>query len=205
MKMVKLLSIVALVILTACNGSQVETVVEEAEESPAREFWNRITALCGQAFEGELVSGSGRAFAGQRLVMHVLSCSDDVIHIPFNVGDNLSRTWILTYENDRILLKHDHRIEDGSDDPVTMYGGWTSNAGRAGIQFFPADEETRERIGYAFHNIWWITVSETAFTYNLRTVMGTNPPFTVSFDHTNPVEIPERSWGYEDFVPAQER
>lgn len=181
----------------------VDTSASQKENPGAGEFWNKLKALCGKAFEGELVSApTNDDFAGKRLVMHVLSCDDEQILIPFNVGDNLSRTWIFTYKNDRITLKHDHRKQDGSDDELTMYGGTTTNSGLQHIAVFPADEETLDRIEPAATNVWWITVDETAYTYNLRR-LGTERVFTVSFDLTQEVEIPEPSWGWEDFSAGE--
>ncbi len=178
---------------------EVETQETINETAGAKEFWNSLKALCGKAFEGELVSApTNDDFAGKRLVMHVLSCDDEQILIPFNVGDNRSRTWIFTYKDDRITLKHDHRMEDGSDDELTMYGGTSTNSGIPGIAVFPADEETLEVIEPAATNVWWVTVDENAYTYNLRR-LGTERVFTVSFDLTQEVEIPEPSWGWEDF------
>lgn len=181
----------------------VETADTQKENPGAREFWNKLKALCGKAFEGELVSApTNDDFAGKRLVMHVLSCDDEQILIPFNVGDNLSRTWIFTYKDDRITLKHDHRKQDGSDDELTMYGGTTTNSGLPHIAVFPADEETLNRIEPAATNVWWVTIDETTYTYNLRR-LGTDREFKVSFDLTQEVEIPEPSWGWEDFSDGE--
>lgn len=177
----------------------VETVEKSTENPGAKEFWNSLKALCGKAFEGELVSDpTNDDFVGKQLVMHVLSCDDEQILIPFNVGDNLSRTWIFTYKNDRITLKHDHRLEDGSDDELTMYGGTSTNSGLPGIAVFPADEETLEIIKPAATNVWWVTVDEEVYTYNLRR-LGSERVFTVSFDLTQEIETPAPSWGWEDF------
>lgn len=60
----------------------------------------RIVAHCGQAFEGRLAANEpadpNDPFVGQRLVMHVRQCSDDELMIPFHVGEDRSRTWIIT-------------------------------------------------------------------------------------------------------------
>jgi len=174
-------------------------VVEAIENTGAKDFWENLKAICGKAFEGKLVSAPANDdFADKKLVMHVLSCDDETILIPFNVGDNLSRTWIFSYKNGRIQLKHDHRMQDGKNDAVTMYGGTTTNSGMASMQMFPADQETLEVIPAAFSNAWWVTIDSTAFTYNLQRI-GTNRLFTVSFDLTNEVEKPAPSWGWEDF------
>lgn len=99
-----------------------------ADTTGTKQFWDSLKSHCGKAFEGKIVNApDGDDFYGKRLVMHVLSCNDDEILIPFNVGDNRSRTWVLKYKNNRIELKHDHRHEDGTSDKVTMYGVWRND------------------------------------------------------------------------------
>lgn len=170
------------------------------QAGPVDEYWSSLEAICGQAFEGRLIeSPEGEdGFAGLRLIMHVRQCSDSVIRIPFVVGDDRSRTWVLTRKGDRIELKHDHRHEDGSEDEVTMYGGTTTNAGRAAEQYFPADEETRQTIEAAFSNVWVMRLhpGET-FTYGLWR-LGTPRVFQIDFDLSDPVEPPPAPWGWED-------
>lgn len=168
-----------------------------AQDKPGNQrFWESLKKHCGKAYEGEIMTPSENdPFTGKRLVMHVVDCGEDFIHIPFFVGDDKSRTWILTMENGLIKLKHDHRHEDGSEDKVTQYGGTASNTGMAGIQFFPADQETTDLIPYAANNVWWITVDETSFTYNLRRI-GSDRFFSVKFDLTKEVESPGPAWGW---------
>lgn len=168
-----------------------------AQDKPGNQrFWESLNKHCGKAYEGEIMTPSENdPFTGKRLVMHVVDCGEDFIHIPFFVGDDKSRTWVLTMENGLIKLKHDHRHEDGSEDKVTQYGGTASNTGMAGIQFFPADQETTDLIPYAANNVWWITVDETSFTYNLRRI-GSDRFFSVKFDLTKEVESPGPAWGW---------
>ena len=164
------------------------------------QFWQKLKEHCGKTFEGTVTSGTtaNDVFSGKRLVMHVLSCSASQLLIPFNVGENRSRTWILTKVKDRIELKHDHRHEDGTNDAVTMYGGTTTNSGLPGIAVFPADQLTATTIPAAATNVWWITINNTTFTYNLRRI-GSDRLFTVTFDITKPIEKPLPSWGWENF------
>ena len=68
----------------------------------------------------EMAPEGATGFVGKALVMHVRDCRAERIRIPFMVGDNRSRTWVLTRQGDRIELKHDHRHEDGSADTVTQ-------------------------------------------------------------------------------------
>jgi hypothetical protein len=164
------------------------------------QLWQKLKQHCGKTYEGTVTSGAttNDGFSGKRLVMHVLSREENQLLIPFNVGENRSRTWILTKANDRIELKHDHRHEDGTNDDVTMYGGTSTNSGLPGIAVFPADQMTATTIPAAATNVWWITINNTTFTYNLRRI-GSDRLFTVTFDITKPVEKPLPSWGWEDF------
>ena len=130
--------------------------------------------------------------------MHVRSCDKNKIRIPFFVGNDSSRTWVLTLDEAGILLKHDHRHTDGSPDKITMYGGHTSHFGSSSRQFFPADQETSDLLPAAIGNIWWIDlVPGEYYAYNLRRV-NTDRLFTVRFDITVPIDPPGKPWGWED-------
>lgn len=168
------------------------------KRSGAAQFWESLKSHCGKAYEGKLAPHViNDAFSGKKLTMYVRTCDDKTITIPFYVGEDRSRTWVLTYEDERIKLKHDHRHKDGTEDKITQYGGKSTNAGLPGLQFFPADSETAELIGYASTNVWWITVDENTFTYNLKRIGTENPAFNVIFDLTTPVEAPAAPWGWE--------
>lgn len=191
--------------LFSCNDTSESTqnnsieTVTGIDETNARVFWNSLKSLQGKTFEGKLVNAPANDdFAGKKLVMHVLYSDDETIFIPFNVGDNLSRTWIFKYENGRIELKHDHRMENGENDKVTMYGGTSTNDGMPHMQVFPADQETLDVIPAAFANVWWVSIDSTTYTYNLRRI-GTDRVFTVAFDLTREIEKPAPSWGWQNF------
>ncbi|HRQ65288.1 MAG TPA: hypothetical protein PKZ76_10590 [Xanthomonadaceae bacterium] len=163
-------------------------------------FWANLSGHCGKAYEGIVLDApeGDETFTGKRLVMHVRSCEEKRIRIPFMVGDDRSRTWVLTRVGDRIELKHDHRHEDGSDDEVTMYGGTSTNAGHAGRQVFPADEQTHKVIPYAAANVWMIEIEPGVhYTYSLRR-MGTPRHFRARFDLSREVTAPEAPWGWKD-------
>jgi hypothetical protein len=171
-----------------------------AAASSVDEFWLHLQSLCGQAFEGRLVEApeGENGFAGRRLVMHLRECTPERIRIPFVVGEDRSRTWVLTRRGDRLELKHDHRHEDGSHDEVTMYGGTTTNTGTTGAQYFPADQHTRELIEPAFSNVWTMRVEPgETFTYGLWR-LGTTRVFRIDFDLAVPVAPPPAPWGWEE-------
>lgn len=167
------------------------------EQAANMVFWANLKLHCGNAYEGQLISPATEndPFAGKTLTMYVMDCGEDFVHIPFYVGDDKSRTWVLTVKNGLIQLKHDHRHEDGSEDKVTQYGGVASNSGSATTQMFPADQATTNLIPYAAHNVWWISLDDSGFTYNLRR-MGTERWVAVKFDLTKPVANPGKPWGW---------
>lgn len=175
----------------------VSSAVSAQEQTPAQAFWNSLQTLCGKAYEGHLaLPEEDERFGGKRLVMHVRSCSDTEIRVPFFVGEDKSRTWVFTYSDGLITLKHDHRHEDGSEDNVTQYGGTASNTGMADIQVFPADAETAALLPNAATNVWWVTLDETTFTYNLKR-LNSDTIFKVVIDLTKTIDTPEAPWGWE--------
>lgn len=171
---------------------------------PVQAWWDGVTALCGKAFAGtlEMAPEGDSGFVDKALVMHVRECSADRIRIPFVVGDDRSRTWVLTRQGNRIELKHDHRHEDGTDDTVTRYGGTSSNAGSGQAQMFPADEATRLLLpGSGLRSVWLIEIEPgKRFVYAANRV-GTDRAFRIAFDLTQPVAAPEAPWGWQDQGP----
>lgn len=179
----------------------VSTVTVQAQAQPASTvFWTELEKLCGKAFVGTVIAvpADDTTFKGKPLIMHVRSCEKERIRIPFVVGEDRSRTWVLTRKEDRLLLRHDHRHEDGKPDRVTMYGGWTTSVGMPTRQMFPADQETVETIPAAATNVWWIDlVPGEHFTYNLRR-MGSERYFSIRFDLKNAVTPPPAPWGWKE-------
>jgi hypothetical protein len=121
------------------------------------------------------------------------------LRIPFHVGEDRSRTWVITRTGTGLRLKHDHRHEDGSEDVLTQYGGDTVGPGTARRQEFPADQHSkdlfvRENIPQSTTNIWAVeVVPATLFAYELR---RPNRFFRVDFDLTSPVPTPPPVWGH---------
>jgi len=57
-------------------------------------------------------------------VLLFVDCSDKEIRIPFRVGEDKSRTWILSLDDRGLLFRHDHRHADGTPEksPCTADG-----------------------------------------------------------------------------------
>lgn len=167
---------------------------------PPGQFFAQLYSLCGRAYEGRVVTtdAADSEMAGQRLVMHIRSCESDVIRIPFHVGADRSRTWIVTHTDSGLRLKHDHRHEDGSEDALTQYGGDTIAVGTANRQEFPADSFSRDLFvrqnrAVSATNVWAMEIHPgRIFAYELR---REGRHFRVEFDLSRPVEAPPPPWG----------
>lgn len=180
----------------ACAGSDASEATPNSQDA----FWASLSTLCGQAFEGRVVESvpPDESFEAQSLVMHVRACSSDEIRIPFHVGEDRSRTWVLSRTSEGLRLKHDHRHEDGAEDEVTQYGGETSGLGTSQRQEFPADAFTAQVVPTAASNVWTIEVHTGAlFVYALRRE-GSDRRFRAEFDLQAPVEPPPPPWGAQN-------
>lgn len=168
---------------------------------PADAFMAQLAPLCGKAFAGRVVTNdpADTAFADKALVMHVAACEPGRVRIPFHVGEDRSRTWVLTRTATGIRLKHDHRHADGTSDKLTMYGGDTTAPGTATRQEFPVDAESialfrsldAER---SVTNVWAMEADARIFVYELR---RPGRHFRVEFDLTKPVAPPPLPWGWQ--------
>ncbi len=169
--------------------------------APPPTVFASLAALCGKAFEGRIVSppvAADASFAGKRLVMHVRECTANTIRVPFHVGADRSRTWVVTRTAAGLRFKHDHRHEDGSEDRLTQYGGDSLVPGSPVREMFPADAFTKQLLvregnvaGAA--NVWALEVHPgRSFAYELR---RPNRFFRVEFDLTRPVAPPPPPWG----------
>lgn len=195
--------------LGACTAqpqvpSQVKPNPAAGAEAVQGAFLNAIRGHCGQAFAGRIVANEppqpDDPFDGKTLVMHVRECGESVIKIPFHVGEDRSRTWVLTRTQEGLRLKHDHRHEDGSEDASTQYGGDTASAGSVMRQEFPVDAYSiamfeREGRQVSTTNTWAIEIEPgRRFVYELSRPGGRL--FQVEFDLTTPVEAPPAPWGH---------
>lgn len=185
MKQIAALAAAALA-LSACA-----TVPAPAPQQDA--FMASLNALCGQRFEGRVVTtdAADADFARSRLIMHVRDCSADEVRIPFHVGDDASRTWVISRNEDGgLTLKHDHRDPEGRPHGLHWYGGDTTSAGTANRQEFPVDAFSVELFTagdavVSTTNVWAVEVHPgRIYAYELRRA---NRHFRVEFDLTRPV------------------
>ena len=216
MKIQTVLSFLLFALLAACApapstdapSAPAEATPEPTEAPPAApavspqdEFWQHITDLCGKAFGGDMVTDDPRDadFVGWAFYMHVRRCSEDRIEIPFTIGEDRSRTWVLTRTEAGLKLEHDHRHEDGTPDKVTLYGGTAKEPGTATLQEFPVDNYTHELFEVnelidSMLNVWSLEiVPGERFSYILK---RPGRYFRADFDLQFEVPAPPPPWGH---------
>lgn len=183
------------------------------DPSPQDVYFERLSILCGKAYPGQLVSDqeADADMAGQPMIMHVATCDQNEIQIPFHISNadgtwNRSRTWIITRTEDGLRLKHRHRHEDGSLDNVSNYGGDTATDGTNERQEYPVDDESiglfkTASLEQSVTNIWAMEISppgerDARFAYELRRPETSGGRFfRVEFDLAQAVDTPPPPWG----------
>ena len=185
----KTLALIALASLALTGCATAPAAAPSAQDA----FFANLTALCGQKFEGRVTTtdAADADFRSQRLVMHVRDCSPTEIRIPFAVGDNRTRTWVITRTGQGLRLKHDHRDPvDGHTHTLHWYGGDTTNAGTAERQEFPVDAESialfnANNAAVSTTNVWAVEVHPgRSYVYELS---RPNRLLRVEFDTTRPL------------------
>ncbi|KAF1708623.1 hypothetical protein [Pseudoxanthomonas sacheonensis] len=207
--MTKSLLLATTLLFTACaTPDAAAPAASDKAVTSADKFYQSIAALCGRSFAGKIVANTPASaapdpFEGKALVMHVRDCNENELRIPFHVGDDHSRTWVITRRTDGLRLKHDHRHADGSPDATTMYGGDTRTAGSGRRQEFPVDAESvamfrAQGMQASLTNTWAMEIQPeqagvSEFVYELSRPGGRL--FRVSFDLTQTVPNPPAPWG----------
>lgn len=161
--------------------------------APADLFFSELNTLCGKSFAGHLVSNDAAdaAFAGKPLIIGPVACATSgEVRVPLAVGEDRSRTWVVTrVAYGHLRLKHDHRHADGTEDPVTQYGGDAVAPGTATRQDFPVDAYSkalfaRENLPRSVTNVWTIELrAGQMFAYELNRA---DRHFRVEFDTSRP-------------------
>ncbi len=196
MKQIALLAAAALALSACATTPRTPAPQQDA-------FMASLNALCRQSFLGRVVTtdAADADFRAQRLIMHVRDCSADEVRIPFHVGDDTSRTWVISRnEHGGLTLKHDHRDPQGQPDGLHWYGGDTASAGTANRQEFPVDQFSIDLFNagnaqVSTTNVWAVEVHPgRIYAYELRRA---NRHLRVEFDLTRPLiaaRAPESSW-----------
>jgi len=201
--------ILLLIGLAINSGSAHAVNIKHSDALPSEQltFFDKLKQHCGKAYLGKLLANvehgkdlQEKDFSESPLIMYVRRCSQQQLQIPFYVGDDASRTWLLSKTTKGLRLQHDHRYQDGAPSKSTMYGGHTDSSGSVNKQSFPVDQfsiELFKKLDYheSVTNTWFMQVTEQKFTYEL---IRDGREFTVEFDLTQPISLPPTPWGYSD-------
>jgi hypothetical protein len=189
----------------AGDDADQDTATATRTATPDRQeaFWDNMARQCGQAFAGRLVQNrpdSDMLAGDEELIAHWVRCEDDLMHVAFHVGRDggaewdRSRTWVLTRDDRGLELRHDHRLEDGSEDEGnTWYGGRTVDDGAPHTQWFLFDER-RAPDGSV---LGWRLEIEPGQRYVYGTIRGDDYTWRIDFDLSAPVPAPPPAWGHD--------
>lgn len=148
-------------ILLACSGESETDLTPQLEADTSQgQFFANLFEICGETFSGEATfpDDPGHELVGEELTATIETCTEEEIRIPFHSGEDESRTWVFTRQEDSLHLRHDHRYPDGTAHETTDYGGFANDEGSATTQYFPADEKTSEMIPEASTNVWMVEI-----------------------------------------------
>ena len=164
--LVRLLATALALCLSACVSTPAPQPADARDQ-----YMATLKSLCGARFEGAMTYAIDpkHAFANKLLVANFTKCSDTEVRVPLQVGEDRSRTWVITRGASGLDLRHDHRHEDGTPDAETMYGGLANANGSALSQSFFADAYTAKLIKGSDTNVWTISLSadKNTLTYHL--------------------------------------
>jgi hypothetical protein len=199
------MAVTALLGASACSApSHAETAqsttLATALATEQATFMQAFQPFCGKAYAANIVEDSHPSPTWDYpLIVHIRDCDNSVIRMPLHVGEDRSRTWVLTLHEDFIDFQHIHLHQDGSPDAVSPYGGRTRTPGTASSQSFPADEASKalfiaNGLDVSVNNIWSFDFpDEQTLRYRL------NRPgriFEVHVDLSQPIALPPPAWGF---------
>lgn len=163
-------------------------------DDPREAFFENLTALCSGTYLGQVTSDQAvdADWIASALIVGPVTCDADEIRMPLAVGDDRSRTWVVTQREDELEFRHEHTEPDGSPSAVTEYGGFSRDGGTATMQAFPADDLTKANftengIAVSNANVWTFTMADGTLLYSLaRPATETDPArdFRAEFDIT---------------------
>lgn len=181
--------IVFVFLVFSCKSSGQKTPAEINPKEPVSEFIENLKKFEGQSFYGKVLfpENPEAPFNADTLFVNFESFTETEVRMPFILGNDKSRTWVLIMNENGLLFKHDHRHKDGTPEDITMYGGYADDKGNAWFQNFPADEETSTMMPETSTNIWTFKFNEEMTEFHYILERHSAPRFHVVFDLTAPI------------------
>lgn len=130
--------VIAAAALAGCTTTPVQR--------PQDQFFAAVSSHCGHSLYGRLVSNDTRdaALIGKAIVGRFALCTASEVRINIAVGDDTSRTWVISRTPGGLRLKHLHLHKDGTEEEVSRYGGDATRPGTAQRQEFPPDAFSKD-------------------------------------------------------------
>ncbi len=172
----KLIAAFAMLALAACGGPSGPGDVGGV---PDGAFWKTLQPACGKLLPGDMLSrrSADRDWRRAGVSLDVVECSREGVRMVLAVGDDRSRSWILTPQDGGILFRIDRA--EGTGPGVTGYGGLSTEGADAMRQIFPTDDVTKEifterNLVLALDNVWSLTLDPESghLTYEVERTSG---------------------------------
>jgi hypothetical protein len=151
---------IALAVACMIQGCATDAADSRAGLRAQQAFFGELAGFCGETFGGRaiLAPESDQIFEPERLSIHFEHCTVDTVRVRFTVGDDSSRVWLFTFEeNGRLRFTHERRAEDGTEFGNSGHGGLATLDGRAHFQNFP-NHRAPEGTPYEELGIWRLRV-----------------------------------------------
>lgn len=154
---------------------------------------------------------SPEPFEGAVLRMVLDSCDGDLLPIPFVVGEDRSRTWLLSFEEGALRLAHDHRDTRGTPGEANLYGGLAHRTPSEGAEpssehllYFPADASTLEARPARAANTWVMALAPGGDRFYYRLYLNGALRLEAAFDLTRTVPLPPADTASPAGMPPEE-
>jgi hypothetical protein len=176
----------ALLFLTSCAPAPETDSAALDPLAAQRVFFEEMRSLCGQTFGGRtiLAEESDTTFEPARLYFTVEECGEDELRMPFVVGDDPSRTWILRMEDNGLTFVHEHLRPDGTPYENSGFGGRASEEGSDVFQHFP-DFQATEETPAAERRVWRLRLDREHEIFHYYLDRGGRPAYRLVF-HLGP-------------------
>ena len=180
----------------ACGGASSDDEGQRTYDlDPQLVFWEELQSLCGAAYEGSVTVAvpPDSVFEEGPVRVHVASCDVAEVRMALTVGEDASRTWLVSPTPVGLRLEHVHRHQDGTEAEISGYGGETRGPGTETRQDFHADAYTAELVPAAAENVWTLEIHpDSALVYGLRRP-GSERRFRLLFDLGRTVPPPSEA------------
>ena len=150
-----------LLLFPSCTGVQ---------QTPAKStgFLDHLYALKGKKVGGTIIypSGNETPFKGESIWLEVKASGRKEIRLPIYRDQRIYRTLILGQHEQGFSLQHEHKMPNGLQAEISMYGGYSIGAPSPYIMVFPADAYSRQLLGSLRENVWSLAFN------NERTILS---------------------------------